>query len=164
VDNAAVTKVAVIGNAGGGKTVLSRALAAGHHLPLLEVDQIQWKQPGWQPVAEETVREQLSAVLEEPTWIIDGWGPWDTIDRRIAAADTVVVVDMPLWRHYVWASKRGISDRRYPLIRLYRTMWTVHRDSMPQVRERLEHEPAAKVWHLRSPRDIREFANAMSRR
>jgi adenylate kinase family enzyme len=158
-----VTKVVVIGNGGGGKTVLSRQLATSHDLPMHEVDEIQWRQPGWQPVAQELVRERIEAVIESPRWLIDGWGPWDTIDRRITEADTVVVIDMPLWRHYLWASKRALRDRRYPRFRLYRTMWQVHRQAMPMVRERIAREPTGKVWQLRSPRSIRTFTATTAR-
>lgn len=159
-ENGAVTRVAVIGNGGGGKTLLSRQLASLHQLPLHEVDEVQWQQPGWVPVPVDTVRTALFAVLGQPAWIIDGWGPWDTIDRRITDADTVVIVDLPLWRHYLWASKRALRDRRYPLIRLYRAMWKVHHQAMPRVRERITREPTSKVWYLRSPSDIRRFLAA----
>ena len=39
-------RVVVIGNSGGGKSVLARQLAAKLNLPCIEVDSILWK-PGW---------------------------------------------------------------------------------------------------------------------
>jgi adenylate kinase family enzyme len=152
--------VAVIGNGGGGKTVLSRAISELRQLPVHEVDQIQWQQPGWVAVPEKAVRERLETVLDQPRWIIDGWGPWDTIVRRLTEADTIVVVDMPLWRHYLWATKRAVQDRRYPLIRLYKAMWWVNRVAMPNLRTSLAGQPAEKVRWLRTPADIRRFLEA----
>ena len=40
-------KVAVIGNAGGGKTTMCRKIGTRLGLPVHHVDMIQW-QPGWQ--------------------------------------------------------------------------------------------------------------------
>jgi adenylate kinase family enzyme len=67
-------RVAVIGNAGGGKSTLTRALAAKSGLPLYPVDKVQW-QPGWQAVPEAEVTAALDAYAAEPRWVIDGWGP-----------------------------------------------------------------------------------------
>lgn len=36
-----MTKVAVIGNAGGGKSTMARALATAHNLPYVAVDHLQ---------------------------------------------------------------------------------------------------------------------------
>jgi adenylate kinase family enzyme len=45
-------RIAIIGNAGGGKSTLARRLAASHDLPLTEVDKLLW-QPGWKITPEE---------------------------------------------------------------------------------------------------------------
>ena len=41
------TRIAEIGNSGGGKSTLARRLAAWRSLPLVGVDALLW-QPGWQ--------------------------------------------------------------------------------------------------------------------
>jgi adenylate kinase family enzyme len=146
-----MTKVAIIGNGGGGKSTLARRLAAATGLPVHEIDDIQWQQPGWVPVPADVVRVRHERILAEAGWIIDGWGPWDAVERRFAAADTVIVVDMPLVRHYWWATKRALRTRRYPLVRLYRTLWFVHRQAMPRVRLAVIGLPGTTVVWLRSP-------------
>ena len=39
-------RLAIIGNAGGGKSGLARQLSAAFDIPLHEIDQLQWS-PGW---------------------------------------------------------------------------------------------------------------------
>lgn len=42
-----MTRIAVIGNGGGGKTTMCRHLSHALNIPFYPIDQIQWK-PGWQ--------------------------------------------------------------------------------------------------------------------
>jgi adenylate kinase family enzyme len=69
-----MTRVAIVGNAGGGKSTLGRRLAALHNLPFYSVDQIQWW-PGWVAAPEREVSESLNQIAATERWIIDGWGP-----------------------------------------------------------------------------------------
>jgi adenylate kinase family enzyme len=41
-------RIAVIGNAGGGKSTLARALASRRRLPYVEIDALLWR-GGWHP-------------------------------------------------------------------------------------------------------------------
>ena len=104
-----VKKVAVIGNAGGGKTALSRRLAQHYNLPLIHVDSIQFV-PGMKM---RPYKESISILLEreaQDKWIIDGYGPLDIIEKRFLKADHVIFIDFPLWRHYWWCTKRQIQN------------------------------------------------------
>lgn len=96
-------RVAIIGNAGGGKTTLSKRMAADLGVPYHSIDAVQWM-PGWR------FNPQFEAVhdswLTEPAWVIDGIGTWSSIEKRFAAADTVLWIDLPLPRHLWWATKR----------------------------------------------------------
>lgn len=165
-----MTKVAVIGNAGGGKSTLSRALAQARGLPYFAVDRIQWR-PGWQLVpADEFARAHADLLLRD-SWIIDGVGPWDDIERRFDDADTIIFVDHPLWRHYWWAAKRQVASIFHgrldgpegcPMLpvtlRLFKMMWRVHRDLRPKLRAAIAARHAGKrVFHLRSPRELARF-------
>ena len=151
------------GNGGGGKSVLARHLGALVGLPVHEIDDIQWIQPGWVAVAEDEVRHRHDEILSRQRWLIDGWGPWDTIESRFAQADTIIVVDMPLWRHYLWATRRALQTRRYPVVRLYRAMWKVHHAAMPRVRQLMMGQADTRVVYLRTPREIRDFINDTAR-
>lgn len=168
-------RIAIIGNAGGGKSLLARRLGRALDLPVHVVDDVQWL-PGWERAPLDRVAEVHARWLAAPRWVIDGWGAWDLIEARFRAADTVVFVDLPLARHYWWALKRhakAIAGRpdgwppegceAWPVTaRLMRIMWRVHRELRPRLVEltaRAELRP--RVAHLRSPAELRGFARAL---
>src|SRR5205823_5961935 len=103
-----MSRVAIIGNAGGGKSTLARRLSRAKGLPLHVIDRIQWK-PGWVAAPAEEVRRPHEEILAQERWIIDGWGGRENIEARFAAADTIIYVDHPLYVHYWWAMKRQLQ-------------------------------------------------------
>jgi adenylate kinase family enzyme len=140
-------KIAVIGNAGAGKTVLARQLAKRYHLPITHVDSIQF-------IAGMKIRPHkesialLTEVQNQESWIIDGYGPLDIIEKRFQLADRIVLIDFPLWRHYWWATKRQIQNLWSPrkelpegcselswehTKKLYKTIGNVHRLMRPEL-------------------------------
>ena len=66
-------RIAVIGNAGGGKSTLARALAMRRGLPYVEIDALLWRD-GWQPAPEEEYEAAHARLIAEPRWVIDGLG------------------------------------------------------------------------------------------
>ncbi|WP_413570055.1 hypothetical protein ACLWBD_06140 [Bdellovibrio sp. HCB117] len=167
-----IQKISVVGNAGGGKTALSRRLAEIHKLPLTHVDSIQF-------VAGMNIRPHkesisiLTDVQNTDAWVIDGYGPLDIIEKRFRAADRVIFIDFPLWRHYWWCTKRQIQNlwsRREELPegcneatwahtkKLYKTLWQVHTKMRPELlrifaRENLKE----KVIYVRTLREWNEI-------
>jgi len=169
-----VSKVAIIGNAGGGKSALARRLGQRLGLPVHVVDDVQW-QSGWKPAPTEVVSAAHEAWLAEAEWIIDGWGPWELIERRLREADTIVIVDFPLRVHYRWALQRqllaaiGLSKGWPPsgcdalpvTLRLLRVMRYVNRELRPRLFRLVSEEPLrSRVVVLRSPRELRAFREA----
>ncbi|MFL5581718.1 MAG: flagellar protein FlaR [Gemmatimonadaceae bacterium] len=164
-------RVAIIGNAGGGKSVLARELGRARGLPVHAIDDVQWR-PGWTRTPVELVAAAHASWLEESAWVIDGWGDWTLIAQRFEAADTIVFVDFPLWRHRWWAMKRqaecmlGLRKdwpppgcRALPVTRrLWSVMTYVHRELRPRLLA-LAAAPrfAAKVVRIRSPRELAAF-------
>lgn len=102
---AAVRKIAVIGNACSGKTVVSRLLSKQLHLPVFHIDQIQYDQNLQIRPHQETIAE-ITRLQNLNEWIIDGYGPLDILLARLQAADCVVMLDPPIWRNYFFATKR----------------------------------------------------------
>ena len=64
-------RIAIIGNAGGGKSTLARELGQILNLPVTHVDSIQY-QSGWRRTPDEECDQRLSAIASEDRWIIDG--------------------------------------------------------------------------------------------
>ena len=70
-------RVMIIGNGGGGKD-----------------------RPGWALTPVDVVANQRDDIQGADRWIIDGFGPWDTIERRAELSDTIIFVDHPIWVHF----------------------------------------------------------------
>src|SRR5262245_61464818 len=98
-------RVAVFGNAGGGKSTLARRLAAATQLPLHVIDEMQFR-AGGMAVPQEEYLQDHAKMLSRAEWIIDGFGGVRAAWERFSAADTLVLVDLPLITHYWWVTKR----------------------------------------------------------
>ena len=99
-------RVIVTGMAGSGKSTFSRALSARTGLPVIHLDLHYW-QPGWQRPSDEQWRATQHRLLAGDAWIADG-NYSDTLDLRLARADTVIVLDTPWWVCAGRAFVRGI--------------------------------------------------------
>src|SRR5262249_22171722 len=101
-------RVAVFGNAGGGKSTLARRLAELTGLPLFVVDKMQFA-AGGAKVPHDEFLQAHAGLLRHNEWIIDGFGTIALAWERFAAADTLVYIDLPLSVHYRWVTKRLIK-------------------------------------------------------
>jgi adenylate kinase family enzyme len=139
-------RVAIIGNSGGGKSQLARRLAARHGLSHYEVDALLWR-PGWVLAPAEDYAAAHAALIAGARWVIDGLGRRDSIAARLARADTIMLIDMPLWMHFWLAAERQVAAAQgavthppggitEPLLTksLFRTIAEVDRDWMPEIR------------------------------
>ncbi|HXU60464.1 MAG TPA: adenylate kinase [Polyangia bacterium] len=170
-------RVAVFGNAGGGKSTLARKLADATGLPLYPLDLIQWR-PGDVAVPHDEYLAAHAEILRRERWIIDGYGCRASAWERFAAADTLVYVDLPLATHYAWTTKRlfqGVSKtpEGWPagsrIVRstlgCYRTIWLCHRRLTPHYRQLVADARRDKlVYHLKSPADIERLVTEMRTR
>lgn len=167
-------RVAVFGNAGGGKSTLARHLADLTRLPLHVVDKMQFEAGGEAIPHEEYLRAHAE-VLGREEWIIEGFGTEATAWERFAAADTLIHVDLPILVHHWWVTKRLVKGlfadpvgwpERSPLwsssMASYRVLWPCHRQLTPKYRQLVVEAAASKrVHHLRSPAQIRRFLDTI---
>ncbi|MEB3212925.1 MAG: adenylate kinase [Leptolyngbyaceae bacterium] len=168
-------KVAVFGNTGAGKSTLSRRLADITGLPWVPLDVLQY-QPGGDKVSHAEFKAAHEGVLQQDQWIVDGFGSFDTLWTRLDTADTLVYLDMPVWRHYWWVTKRFLKGvwvppagwpERSPLLKgtmkSYTTVWLCHTKLTPRYRDYVTKAQLTKqVYHLRSPQDIAQFYQAIA--
>lgn len=82
-------KILVTGNAGSGKTTLSRILGKKLQLPVSSLDQVVWL-PGWRKPSLAQRQQKLHQLLSKPDWVIDGV----SIEVQ-TAADLVIFLDLP---------------------------------------------------------------------
>jgi adenylate kinase family enzyme len=101
-------RVAVFGNAGGGKSTLAKRLAELTRLPLYPIDMMQFRSGG-DAVPHDEYLKVHPELLRREAWIIDGFGCVSSAWERFSAADTLIYVDLPLLTHYRWVTKRFIK-------------------------------------------------------
>jgi len=169
-----VRKVAVFGNAGGGKSTLARRLAEITGLPLYPLDAIQFRAGGGKVPHEEYLKIHAD-LLRRDQWVIDGFGCVTSAWERFAAADTLVYIDLPLLMHYWWVTKRLARGQfatpegwpeKSPMwsstMSSYRVVWLCHRNLTPRYRQLVTEQASAKrVHHLKSPAEMRTFLHAV---
>lgn len=169
-------RVAVFGNAGGGKSALSRRLAELTGLPLHTIDLMQFRAGGVAVPYEEFLSAHAS-LLREDTWVIDGYGSVALAWERFARADTLIHVDLPLATHGWRVTKRFVKGlfadppgwpEASPLwsstMSSYRVLWPCHRHLTPKYRQYMADAAATKRVHrLTSPAQMRAFLDEVSR-
>jgi len=164
----------VFGNAGGGKSTLARRIAAATRLPLYVIDKIQFR-PGGAAVPHDEYLRIHAELLRRDEWIIDGFGCVASAWERFSAADTLVLVDLPLVTHYWWVTKRLIQGALVapdgwpedsPLwsssMSSYRVIGSCHRHLTPKYRRLIDESASTKrVHHLRSRAEIETFIDRL---
>ena len=165
-----MTKVALLGNAGGGKSTLCKALGQAKGLPIYQLDKLQWN-PGWVATPKDKFDAQHDSIIEQEKWIIDGVASLESIERRLEAADTIIFIDHPLRVHYWWAAKRQFMCvfRTRPdfvegcpmlpkTLELVKMIWQIHKYIRPTLLDLINiHSQGKQVFHIRSPKELAQF-------
>lgn len=167
-------RVAVYGPSGSGKSTLSRALGARFDLPLLELDAVFHAYPNWVDLSREEFRERVIEYLDAhpDCWVIEG-NYSHVRDLILPLAETAIWLDLPfplvyrrlawrtIWRSFthgeLWnGNKETIRQTffsKYSMLVWGVTSWRRSRRSLFQ--SLLTDRPAARVYHLRTPGQVR---------
>lgn len=146
-------RVVILGRGAAGKSTLARRLGEITKLPVIELDKLFW-QPGLVP----TDRDQWIAVqqklVREERWIMDGdLGPYDAVETRLQAADTIIFLDFPLVR-CAWRALRRSRERAD----FWRWLLAYRRQSRPLLMATIARQaPNAELYILRNPNAVRKF-------
>jgi adenylate kinase family enzyme len=170
-----MSRILIIGNAGGGKSVLARKIAARRGLPYREIDAIVWK-PGWVEASGHEYEAAHAALIAEDSWVLDGLGWTESLPARFERATEIILVDMPIWMHFWLAAERqfqwatgtlqhpvaGIAEA--PTTRdMFKALWETDQEMMPAIRrlaDQAEHR-GKPVTRIGSVEDLDAFAAAL---
>ena len=172
-----MSRVAVIGNSGGGKSTLARRIAALRALPLTEVDRLLWR-AGWSLAPRSEYDGAHTEAINRSEWVIEGLGWQDSIPARLRRATEIVLIDMPLDVHIRLAADRHSQWKagmlRHPpagnlepptLNSLIETIHEVDRSWMPDIRESIFNADACgvAVTRITSLPTLDAFARQLAR-
>jgi adenylate kinase family enzyme len=177
-------KVAVFGNAGGGKSTLSGRLAEITGLPLFSLDIIQFREGRYWPdekdggkIPDDQYLHIHNELLRQDAWIVDGFDNVASMWERFAAADTLIYIDLPLVTHYRRVTARFIKGvfrnpggwpENSPLwsstMSGYKVISLCHRHLTPKYRQLVADMAATKrVHHLQSAAAVTAFLRTIER-
>ena len=146
-------RVVILGRGASGKSTLARRLGDITGLPVIEVDKI-----FWQPGLIATPREEWVVMQEKlvtgERWIMDGdLGPYDAVEVRLRAADTIIFLDFSLVR-CAWRAIRRSPERGD----FWRWLLAYRYQSRPILRAAIaNHAPNAVLHVFRSPKALGRF-------
>jgi len=146
-------RVVIFGRAASGKSSLARTLGELTGLPVIELDKVFW-QPDLQSLPPNQWASIQNRLIQDPAWIMDGdLGPYDVVDPRLRAADTIIFLDFPL----VICAWRAIRRSRE---RIDFWQWLIayrrkYRKALIQAFA--HHAPTATLYRLQSPKAVGQF-------
>ncbi|MBL8674623.1 MAG: adenylate kinase [Rhodospirillales bacterium] len=172
-------RIAIVGTAGAGKSVLAGRLAPALGAEIVELDQLFWG-PDWTPVLPELFRHRVEAATSADRWIVSGnyaqvrdivWRRADTVvwldyalplSLRRLAARTIrrVVSGEDLWGTGNRETWRALFGRDSILLWAART----HQRNAQRLTQSLDEQRFAHLQTLRfkSPRELRRWLAAQA--
>lgn len=158
-------RIAIIGCGGSGKTRLAHHLAALLHLPVTHLDGVYYD-ADWNPLPQQEFAALQRDLVTGPRWLIEG-NYATTLPIRLAAADTVIFLDLPAitcltgilqrrWHYRGGQHTDGVYDRiTWSFLRYIGGYRTTMR---PRIRHLLdEHASNAQLITLTSRRQTARF-------
>ncbi|MBK0002691.1 hypothetical protein [Erwinia sp. S38] len=167
-------RIVILGNAGSGKSTLSRILGAKTNYPVAHLDRLFWG-PQWTKPEPAAFRARVSDVVNTETWISEGNYPRRTFDLRIPAADLIVWMDTPriicLFRVLMRSLRNqkrsdlpdGCTEKiNAEFFAFLHYIWKFESNDRPKIeRLRLEYGPEVPVIHLKNKRQIEQFLSSL---
>jgi adenylate kinase family enzyme len=146
-------RVVILGRGASGKSTLARRLGEITRLPVMELDKIFWR-PGLVATPCDQWATLQEKLVAEGGWIMDGdLGPYDVVEVRVRAADTIVLLDFSLARCAWRAVWRGRERADF-----WRVLLAYHWRIRPVLMRAIaKHARTADLHILRSPRALRRF-------
>jgi adenylate kinase family enzyme len=163
-----VRRIAIIGSGGSGKSTLARQIGERLGIGVIHLDALFWR-PGWVETPREEWRRLQAELVRRESWVMDGnYG--GTLDIRLAAADTIVFLDLP---RLVCLSRVVLRALRYAgrsrpdmapgceerlTWQFLRWIWEYPSSRRPGILQQLDEYARGRcIVRLRSARQVRSF-------
>jgi len=161
-----MTRVVVMGVRGSGKSTLARQVGVILGIEVVHLDELFWR-PGWNPTPWPEWESVQQRLVARPAWILDGQEGLNSMETRLEASDTVILLDLPArvcsWR----LLKRSITRRRHQVApgcpekfdwKLYPWVWLYRKRRLPAVMEKLSrYDRNRQIIVLRSRAGVQRF-------
>ncbi len=156
-------RIMVIGCSGGGKSTLSRKIAAALDIPNHSMDREVFWLPNWVQRTKSEQRAILSEIIKADRWLLDGTNP-SSFDIRLPRTDLVIWVRLPRWRcllgvylrvsRYIGSQRPEMADgciEQWPDREFLSYIWHFERRFAPRIIQDIErHGPKVPVVTLKS--------------
>jgi adenylate kinase family enzyme len=166
-----IKRIAIIGNAGSGKSTLTQKLHKITNLPVYYLDQYFWK-PGWVRTDADEYKKAHDAICDKEEWIIDGIN-LRVMEYRIQRADVIIFLDIPryicLWRilkrtfkYYgkeTLSSPKGCPERfNWEFLKFLKWVWDFKKKYPPAIMELLkQYSDKKQIYVFKSQQDVNAF-------
>jgi len=158
-------KIIILGSCGAGKSTLAKKLHDRLGLKLVHLDQLYWK-PNWERTDSLDFRKKVEKLLKEKEWIMDG-NYRSTLDIRLPAADTIILLDFPrlicFFRLFKRRTKKDRSDmlngckERLTFELIKWVLWTFPQENRKQILNWLTEAQDKNVYILKTNKDVESF-------
>ena len=152
-------RVVILGPGASGKSTLAVHLGEITGIPVVKLDKVFWG-PGLVAMPPDRWAKVQTRLVEKNAWIMDGdLGPYDVVEIRLHAADTIIFLDFSLircaWRAF-WRSRERID------FWLWLSQYRLR--SRPFLMEAVRnHAPNAQLHVFQSPRAVARFVTDLCR-
>lgn len=167
-------RLLVIGCSAAGKSTVARDMGQILGLEVIHLDKLLWG-PGCRLAEPHEECHAVRSLLDRPRWIIDG-NYTASLPMRLAAADTVVVVDFSRVRCLAWAIKRLMQYRGRTRpdmgegcpeqlnLGFLRWIWNYPHQERPQLLRHLDqHGSHTRVVFLRNRDEVNRWLDEVRR-
>ncbi len=172
-----IKRIAIIGNAGSGKSVLAQKMHALFNLPVYHLDQYFWK-PGWVEPDRTEYEKIHNALCDKDAWIIDGMN-LRFLDYRAQKADMIIFLNIPRYRCFwnifkrTWnyygketpSSAKGCPERfNWKFIKFLQWVWNFKKRYPVRIDEILRRYPKKQVYMFKSQQGVDAFVTQLKQR
>ena len=168
-------KINLIGSGGSGKSTLAHKLGKLLNIDVYHLDSMFWKK-GWVPITREEIIQQQKHIFAKESWIIDG-NYSSTLELRLAAADTIIFLNLPRVQCVYRVIKRRIQyhTRTRPDMgegckekldmKFLKWVWTFPKSKKPNILAKLrELDNEKHVIILNSSAEVNKFLNQIEKK